>query len=451
MKNTIAGVLCCFVLPSLWVGQSAAVAQETNYGNDLTNIYEVPTNYTPYQPVAPTTHGSGFFGAPYMGTSAVAGSPSSSGINVPTGPGLVEWGPLHVYPHLRYSVTYGNGIEAAPGTNSTTWINTVTPGVLLTIGTHWSLDYSPSLAFYSNPAFRDTTDQNAMLRGGTTYGDWTLNLSQAYVDTTQPLVETGTQVEQVAYATAINANLQMNDRASLQLAVSQNFRFAQGLNNLHEWTTADWYNYQLQPQLGTAIGVTGGYDEVSVGSDMPFEEILGRIIFRPGTKLHLIVMGGVEDRQFIQPSASALVTPVFNASAVYQLFPETTVTVAGNRTVTPSFYGNEVNTVTSVTADVHQKIVGNMFLDVSGGYTSEPYTSIEPGPLPPSFSNLTPPTSTLAVVRSDTITTAQVRLSTAFRTHFTGSIFYTLNEYGSSQSNYKYSGNQVGLELDYHY
>jgi hypothetical protein len=42
-------------------------------------------------------------------------------------------------------------------------------------------------------------------------------------------------------------------------------------------------------------------------------------------------------------------------------------------------------------------------------------------------------------------------LSAVFRTRLTASIFYMHTEDASSQSNFTYSGNQVGLDLNYRY
>jgi len=385
-----------------------------------------------------------------MGISALAGSLFNMGDYVSAGTGLVGWGPFRVYPDLNYLFTYGNGLQAQPGANSSTAISTVTPDVLIKMGNYWSLDYSPSLAFYSNPIFQNTVNQRVTLKGGTTYGDWTLSLLQSYVDTTDPLVETGTQVDQVAYATALNAAWQMNGHLSLQLGLNQNFRSAQAFSDLHEWTTSDWLNYQIERQFGVALGVTGGYDEVSIGSDMPFEEAQVRMNFQPGTKLLLNLTGGIEDRQFIHPSAPSLVAPIFSASAQYQLFEGTSLTITGSRTVTPSFFGNEVNVVTSVMAGIRQRIIGKLYFSVNGTYVSEPYTSIVAGPLPPYYLGI-PPTTALAQTRSDTIKTLRFSLSTAFRSHLTGSVFYLINEDTSSQANFSYTGNQVGLQLNYRF
>jgi hypothetical protein len=419
-------------------------------GSTRTNNFQSQSNNYAFQQPGPTTPGSGQFGVPFMGTSALAGSGVGRNAYTPTGPPLAGWGAIEVYPHLLYKFSYGNGIEARPGLNSTTVVNSIAPGLFLKLGDHWSIDYTPSLDFYSNPIFRDTTDQSVVLNGVTTNGDWALKLSQSYLDTTQPLVETGTQIEQQAYLTALNAAWQMNGDLSLQLGLNQNFRLGTGLIGLHEWTTSDWLSYQFQPQLSAALGVTGGYDELSAGSDMPFEQGLGRVIFQPGAKLYLVAIGGYEDRQFIRPAAPPLVGAIFQAYALYQVLEGTSFDVAGYRTVTPSLYENEVNTITTITADFRQKIIGRMFFKISSGYTSEPFTSIEAGPLPKYYFGV-PATKSLVVTRTDTRTFAEFSLTTTLRDRLTASVFYRVNANDSSQANFNYSGSQAGFELNYQY
>jgi hypothetical protein len=287
-----------------------------------------------------------------------------------------------------------------------------------------------------------------VLNGGTIYRDWTMYLSQSYIDTTQPLVETGTQVEQQAYATAFNAAWQMGSKTTLQLGLNQNFRFTEALNNIHEWTTADWYSYQFEPQLSAALGATFGYDKMSLGSDMPFEQALGRVIFQPGTKLRLMVIGGVEDRQFVKPSAPSEVTPIFQALGMYQIGEGTLLTISAQRTVVPSLLANQVNDITVTSVTLRQKIIGSAYGEVSGGYTDESYTDIVPGPAPPGFVNL-PIHTDHVEIRSDSRAYGRISLTTVIHTRLTASIFYMYSDNSSSQSNFKYAGNQGGLDLNY--
>jgi hypothetical protein len=444
----VVSLLClchvvCFAQQGIYGGAQTNPFAQTNYFQSLTNNLLSP-------PVGPSTPGSAFSG-PFLGTSGLAPGVPSLAIYSPTGPPLAAWGPFDLYPHLHYLISYGNGLQPLPGKNSTTLLDTVAPGLYVKIGHNWFVDYTPSFNFYSNPIFHNTTDQKVFLNGATTNGDWTLSLSQHYIDTTQPLVETGTQIEQQAYATALNATWLMSSRSSLELSLNQNFRFTASLVNLHEWTSADWYNYQVQPQLGLALGFTGGFDELSAGArSEPFEEALGRVVFHPGTKLSLTVIGGIQDRQFSDVAEVPLLSPIFQAVGAYQIRDGTLLTVTGDRSVTPSLIKDQLNTITTVDATVHQNIIGKMFAELSCGYTDQSYTGIVPGPLPPFYFG-TPPRFAEVVDRVDHRSFAKVSLSTIIQTRFTASIFYMISENESSQSNFHYSGNQGGFQLDYKY
>jgi len=418
-------------------------------GQEVNDQSQPPSTFQP-QPVGTSSPGSSQSGTPYMGTSALAASSLNAREYGSAGPGFSVWGPFSIDPHVFYSFTYASGLEALPTVSSSTAINTVSPGLLLQIGSHWTLDYVPRLTFYSNPLFHNTTDQNVVLKGRTTYGDWTLSLLQSYINTTDPLVETGTQVEQDVYATAINANWQMNDHLSLQLGLNQNFRDAQVFSDLHEWQTSDWIRYQFERQLGVAFGVTAGYDELSLGPSMPFERVEVGLNFRPGNKLSLNLVGGIEDRQFVQASAPSLMTPIFSAIAGYQILDGTSFTFAGERTVTPSFFGNEVNVLTSATGSVRQHIVGTVYFSVVGGYVLESFTTILPGAMPPSGSSPST-TAPLTEARSDSRKSLKFSLSATLHTRLNASIFYLLSDNASNQANFSYSGNQVGLLLDYRF
>jgi len=403
--------------------------------NTLTNQFEVIPSPPP--PLGPATVGSAQPASPIMGTSALSGAPRPLG-PVMVGPGIPLWGPIGIHPRLLYTFLYGNGIEARPGQQSQTAINTIAPGFLLDLGNHWSIDYSPSFDYYSNPVFKNTTDESVLLRGAWSNEDWVLGLSQSYVSTTQPLVETGTQTEQEAYATALNASYQMGSKLSLQLGLNQNFRYSTGYASLNEWNTEDWLNYQAGNMFGTGIGLVLGYDEVDAGSDMPYEQIQGRISFHPGHKLTLSANGGFEDRQFINPAAPPSIGPVFTGMLLYsnQL---TTLSLNASRAFTPSLFVNQIETITAYNGTIRQQLSKKFSVEANAGYTTIPVTSIEPGP------------SRLQVVQNDTITSFRTTLSYAVVERATFSAFYEVRDNSSGQAGFAYWSHQVGFSLDYRY
>ena len=413
--------------------------------NGLTNLFEVAPVQEPL--LGPRTVGSDQLTSPLMGTSVIGAPP---GVAIGTGPGIPIWGPIDLHPSLFYSFVYGNGIEFQPGQQSKTSVNTISAGFLFDLGSHWKLDYTPSYAIYSDPAFRNTLSHALFLSGGTTYEDWAFNFSQSYARSDDPLIETGTQTAQEAYGTTIGAAYQMSSKLSLQLGASQDFRFADQFDDVRSWTGSSGLNYQFIPQLGMGIALAGGYNDLSVGSSMPFESLQGTMNFRPGKKLTLTLSGGAEDLQFVHPSAPPLITPVFSATLAYQLFSDTTIALSGSRSVTPSYFGNQVEVVTAVGGSIQQRLSKKLSLGVSAGYSSQPLTSIVPAPLPKFFLGA-PPTTSLVEDQQNNSSSFGVNLSYAVIKRGTISVFYSVNENSSSQSNYKYSSSQIGFSLAYRY
>ena len=382
-----------------------------------------------------------------MGTSALTTGPGIVGSGVLVG--IPLWGPIDIHPHLLYTFLDGNGIQAQPGQSSQTVINTIAPGFLLDFGTHWNVDYTPSLSFYSNPVFKNTTDENVLLRGNWTSDEWVLGLSQSYVSTDEPLIETGTQIQQEAYTTALNAAYQMGSKMSLQLGVNQNFRDTTGLTSLEEWTTDDWLNYQAGDMIGAGVGVILGYDNIDPGSSMPFEQLQGRINYHPGPKLTLTLSGGVEDRQFIDPSAPPLISPIFSGELSYsnQL---STITLGATRYVTPSLFANEVEVITSYNGTINQVLSKKFSVQGNVGYSSFPQTSIVPGPLPQYYVGAAPMT-TLQEVSHNNVTSLRIGLTYALVQRAVFSVFYTWSDRSSGEADFAYISRQVGFSLNYHY
>jgi hypothetical protein len=422
----------------------AARAQDTNtpplqYSSTPVLPPAIETNLPPlpppvYFPEAPP--------APRLaGTSQLSVPPD---VPAPVLHPLLQWGPLTAQGHLLYRVSYGDGLQASPGQQSKTVINELYPGILFQWGSHWALDYTPILRFYSSSAFRNTFDNSVTLTGGTTYEDWTFGLSQSYASSSDPIIETGAQTDQQTFSTGLSAVRQIGSQTSLELGVSQNLRYSdqtisgQQLNSYNSWSTMDWLHYQFWSRFGAAVGVGFGYDNVKAGSDMTFEQIQGRVTWRVIKKLSVVLSGGAEDRQFLGSGAPDLLSPVFSLSARYSPFEFTTFSVSAYNAVTPSYYQDQVTENTSISAGVRQRLLGQLFLDLSGGYGNTTYHA-----------------STLGAAAANNgnydSTFFGARLSTVLLERGTAAIFYSVNYNSSGAAIYNYTTTLVGLELSYRF
>lgn len=378
-----------------------------------------------------------------FGTSQLATAPSEATTPVPFATqNPLQWGPVGLHPHLLYRFSYGNGLQSRPGLSSDTAIHELDPGLLLQLGKHWNLDYTPTLKFYSSPLFRDTTDHSVALNGGTTYGDWSLGLSQRYGTSSQPLVETGTQTSQTTYATRLNAGCHLGSKLSLELGVNQSFNSVgqglatQQLNNSRQWSTMNWLNYQFWPRFGAAVGVGGGYEQLSAGSSMLNEQLQGRINWRAGTKLSLVLHGGLEDRQFLDSGASGALNPVFGLTLQYQFFEHTALSLSATRSVNSSLFQNQLTETTEFNGSLSQRLFGRLSLGLNGGYGMTSYGATTTG---------------LAVSREDQHYQAGVRLSMTFLKRGTAAVFYNVSRNSSDQTVFQQSIRQAGVEINYRF
>jgi len=354
----------------------------------------------------------------------------------PTAAQPFKWEALTLRPHPFYQFLYADGIQVSTNQPVNTTIQQISPGALLEMGSHWTLDYSPLWTVYSNNKFQNTFGQAVRLAGGTVYNDWVLGISQGYTDSSSPSVETATQIRQKIYTTAANASYTMNSKMSLDLAVDQNFVSADQFSSYNEWSTLDWLNYQFWPRLNAAIGVGGGYDNVAASSDMTFEQFQGRVNWRATDKISFQLHGGVEDRQFLSGGTGDLINPVFDATIQYQPFEHTKISLTGQRVVSPSYLlQNQVIETTDVSGGLNQRLWGKFFLDLSGGYQTVKYVS----------------SNSSASKRTDDYDYLHAQLSSSFLKRGTIAVFYQISKDNSSQTVYSFTSHQVGFQIGYRY
>lgn len=346
----------------------------------------------------------------------------------------LQLGPVTLRPHLFYQFLYGTGIQSAPGQQHDSVIQSLAPGMLLVLTPRWTLDYTPNFNFYSDKSFRDNVGQSVTLNGGASYEAWTFGLSQNFSYSSSPQAQTGTQTDEENYSTALTASSPLNSKMSVDLGIAQNFNFPDGFQSSKEWSTLDWLNYEFWPRLTAGVGAGLGY--VDASPDMVFEQLQGRVGWRAGDKISFQVNGGAEFTQTTDDSSDALANPIVGASIQYQPFEQTKLSVGVSRVVSPSYYDNQIAVVTSVNGNLHQRLLGKLFLDVGGSYNWNNYTSLSSGVVANSAADYY---------------SLNVQLSAEFLKRGTIGLFYNYSGNSTAQSGLAYTSNQVGFNLGYRY
>lgn len=394
-----------------------------NWAQNLPGRIENPSLGTGVFPTLPTTPAAEEAAAPVPG--AAPG---------PTPPFPLHWGSLSFHPHLAYSLLYGTGIAYGPGRQDNTFLNTVSPGLTFGLGPRWSLDYTPSLLFYSSQYYSDTLDHAVSLRGSASAGRWDFSFGYGYRSTSDPLIETATQTDQETHNANVGANCRLGEKTSLELNLAQALRFAQAYADSYTWSTTDWLDYQVRPTFAVAGGIDVAYDLVDPGTDMTRERLLGRVRGQMANKLSYSIQGGVEFRQFLDTQSPAKISPNVDASLNYQLFEPTSVFAFISHDTGTSYYSDQFTETTRMGGGFRQRFLGKVFLDVNAGYTIQKYSS--------TFGDH-------VVTREDDYPYFQAGLNTRFLTRGGLSVFYRYNENASDVSGYSFTSNQVGLQLSY--
>jgi hypothetical protein len=350
-----------------------------------------------------------------------------------------QLGPVTLRPHLAYQFFYGNGIQSGPGSEQATAVNGIIPGILLELGSHWTLDYTPVIMIYSDPSFENTVNHAISLNGDTSYYDWTFRLRQDVSITSSPQVQTATQTDQELYTTALGAIYDMNSDMSLELGLKQEIESVSGFTNSvggsKDWSTMNWLDVHWGPNLGVAGGVGFGYEQVDVGSSMTYEQIQGRVTWRVAHKINLILNGGVEIRQFLDSDASDVVNPIMGLVVEYHPFDYTTLILNGERTVESSFFQDQIVETMRLSANVTQRVLRRFYLGLGGGYARTQSTSSLSG----------------ANTRTDDYAFFNVSLSATLFKRGLASIYYSISDNSSTEDGFSFTSNQIGFQLAYRY
>ena len=347
-----------------------------------------------------------------------------------------RWGSWLARPHVIYRLLYGAGIQSSPGHQQNTVINELSPGSTFDLGRHWTLDYTPTLRFYSNHHFTDEFDNAVSLTWATAYEDWDFGFTQSFVSSSAPQAETATQTSENIYQTRLSADYAFNDKLSLDLGIGQNIQTTEGFQNSRDWSTSNWLNYHFGPRLNVGIGAGFGYANVDFGPDQTYENLSGRINWRADDKISLELNAGFEERQFLTPGGNDLFNPTFGAAIQYQLFKNTQISLNAGRSVNTSYFQSQVTEDTSISCNLNQRLWRSFNLDVGGGYHLTQYAGS---------------TGSVSANRQDDYYTLNLRLSHPFLKRGTLAIIYQYGDDSSTASGFTYSSSQIGVEISYRY
>jgi hypothetical protein len=373
-----------------------------------------------------------------------------AGVVNPDSGGPLQYGPVALHPHASYNFQYATGVANGPGNHQDTISHQLSPGLTANLGRHWTVDYTPTLTFYSGGGFQQTVDQAVSLIGATHYEDWDLGLSQTFSSTSDPSTDTAAQTSQKTYDTSLSAAYAFNDKWVGNLGLSQDINLVSGLQNSYTWSSTEGVNYNFTPRLFGGITVGDGYTKVSgngnasTNTNPDIVNVYGQLNggWRATEKISLQAAVGVNDQQYQSAGYSSTLSPIFSAGIQYQPFRVTQVSLNASESSSASDYFVQAQSsdVTSVNLGLSQRILVKYHLNLGVGYSRTQYTT-----------TLSTVNVSLGNARTDDVYT--------FTASFGGNIFkngswavtYGYNEDQSSLPGFSQQSHQIGFQIGFHY
>jgi hypothetical protein len=369
-----------------------------------------------------------------------------AGVVNPASAGLFQYGQTTLHPHVNYTFAYGSGIESSVGNQQKTIIQQLSPGMTVDLGRHWSVDYTPTLIFYSNRQFHNTLDQSASLNGVTHYENWDFNFLQNFSSTSDPTTETAAQTDQKTYETALSANYAFNDKWSANGSVNQNISLVPGFQDSYNWSALGGVNYQFWPRLSAGISAGGGYTELANNSatnavgnpNIVNEQVQLNAAWRATDKVSFQGSVGLNDQQFLAAGYQSSLNPIFSASIQYQPFKQTQISLTASRTVGSSdFYIiAQSSESTVVSLNLTQRILVKYNLSLTASYTTTDYTTA---------------LLTLNSERTDDQYSFNATFGRTFLKHGNWAITYQYSDDSSSIPGFAQRSNQIGFQVGFSY
>jgi hypothetical protein len=357
-----------------------------------------------------------------------------------------------VIPHFLYTYSYGTGLEAVPGRSGNTAMQVVAPGIGADFGTRWSVDYTPSWTFYSNPAFQNSLDQSAVLAGSASTEDWRFSLGQSYVSTSDPTIATGAQTPQSTYETDLGATDSLAPSLLLDLGASQriqsvgspasegNAGVAQGAPNTgtgDEWSTRDNLHYLVSPAFEVLLGLASSYDDDSGGIQLVTAGPVTGLSWQMTQKAKLDLQGGVQIETFSGGSDQRMTASDFQASLSDNPISDTKIVISGDRNLAFSFLTDQNVLTTKGDASLVQTLWKHVVLTAGTEDGEFRYVSPVAGYYPD---------------RTDRIRSYNLSLgTTGLLRHGTVMMFLQATRDASTVVAYSLSSRQIGFEIGYRY
>lgn len=396
-------------------------------------------------------------------TDAAAPLPAETEPNV--GPSVatpVQQGYSSVPRRFHYSLDvtaqaiYDDNINIQPANRLSDLYFSIDPRVVLGFGdivarseTFLRFEYTPSVQLYSTYSNLDAFQQVVRLDAQHRVSRLTLSVGAIFerlYSTYITVFNAGTPADQVNVDVAnrtrldllsgsIGASYDLSGKTFLSSSASFSASEYNTLISSQSVSANLFLNYKYSTKLIVGLGAGAGRNTIDDPvPDETFEQAAARIVYNASGKLSFNGNAGVEFRQIDSGplnSSTNFTTPVFDASAAYQPFDGTKLSLnASRRTLNSAVLAGQDYNVTSVGLQLRQRLLRRVTLGFNLSYQNLSYFAT---------------TAQTPVNRSDDYYSVGPSLDVAITRFWSAGAFYNRRQNSSSLANFSFDDNQVGF------
>jgi hypothetical protein len=357
--------------------------------------------------------------------------------------GLLRAGPFDISFRADGSVYYDDNVYARALNVEEDVVFTVSPGISAVatdmadgVGKSLTMEYAPAFLFYLDQTDLNDINHFARMDGVWNMAKLSLGFGQTFSYATDPVVDLGQRSERIAYDLRLTSRYPFGEKLSVNVDGTFHLEDYSDFNSYWDLANSNWINYDYSPKLNLGLGLVFGYNDIQDYTDQAYQQGRLRVIYALAEKLNLNASGGAEWRQY-RSEIDDQITPVWDLALSYRPTEKTAVAVnLYQRYSSSAFYGSENYLSTGVGASVRQAIVGRLGVTLDGSFYHADYEATQGG---------------VSSNREDDVVLIRVGLDTTLAERWTLGVFYDFQNNSSSDVNFDFDRNRVGVQASWRY
>jgi len=350
----------------------------------------------------------------------------------------INIGPLSIGAGAYYRYVSGGRLRGSVGQLGDGSVQEVGLSFNGDLGETGTLYYSPRWSFYSDETlgnrFSHQFGADLGKDGSLHIGDWTVELSPEYSNKHEVLNETAELTQTETWGMDVIARYQINSSVSTGIGTGYRNRDSERYNSSVNKNYQAFITRLFGSGVSTSLIFSGGSENTDPNFNADYTQLSGSVGFQPSEITYFSALVGRQSRSFNVTGAPDLDSTIYSLGFNYTPIEFTSLSIRASSSVGSSLFSNQTRDNETVGIYLNQRLLGSVNLSLGYGQTKAKYLSA---------------LNANNEARSDNYDYVDARLSTSILKNVSASIFYRDQKNDSDSSQFRYDGDQHGVEIGY--